>query len=109
MILLHCIVGQVNKLVIKVLHVELLRSSTDVAILIPVPFLIAVRTADANVRPNVELSLLIQEGHYVLLDDMSTRATLFVHCVCSDNSLNLLNTFHHLYSCSSVGVFARLH
>ena len=42
MVLLHCVVCEVYKLVVQVFHIELLGSSSDVAVLEPIALLVSV-------------------------------------------------------------------
>jgi len=105
-VLLYCVVGEVYEFVVEILHVELLGGSADVAILIPVPLLVAVAAVDADVGTNVEFAFLVEEGHDVLLDYVGAWTSLFVHCVCSYYCFDLLDALHYLYSCASVCVLA---
>jgi hypothetical protein len=105
-VFLYCVVGEVYEFVVEVFHVELLGGCSDVAVLVPVALLIAVDAADADVGADVELPLLVEEGHDVLLDDVGARTALFVDGVRPDNGLYLFDAFHHLDSGASVGVLA---
>lgn len=72
MMLLHCVIRQMDELVIQILHVELLRSRTDIPVLEPVPFLIPVYARQTHIATDIELSLLIQEWHDVLLHNVGS-------------------------------------
>lgn len=107
MVLLHGIVGEMNELVVKILHIELLGSCPNVSILIPVPFLISVDAGHADVGADIELAFLVEEGHDVLLDDVGTSPAHFVHLVTLDNLSDLLDGLYDFNAGASVGVLSR--
>ena len=109
MMLLYSIVSQVHELVVEIFHVELLAGSADVAILVPVAFDMSVEACHHHVSANVKLPFLVQEGHNVLLDDVSTSTTLPVDLLPPNYPLNLFNIFHHSNACPLIGIFARFH
>lgn len=49
MVFLDGIVGEMDKLVIEIFHIEFFGGGTDIAILIPVAFLISIDACHANV------------------------------------------------------------
>jgi hypothetical protein len=89
-VFLNGVVGEVDEFIVEVFHVELLGSRTDVAVLIPVTFLIAVAAVDTYIGTNVEFTLLVQEGHYVLLNYVGAGSALFVYSVCTNYGFDLL-------------------
>ena len=59
-----------NKVVFAVLYVVLDRRSSNVALFVPISLYLLVDAGNHHVVPNIELSLVIQEGLlYVLLQD----------------------------------------
>ena len=96
-----------NVLVGKILHVELFAGCSDVAVLIPVSLLVPIHTRQQDVCADIEFSLLVEEGHYVLLQDVSPWSAQFVDFVLPNNLLNLFEAFDDLNPCSSVSVLAR--
>ena len=96
-----------NIFVGKVLHVKLFAGCSDIAVLVPVSLLVPIHTRQQDVCPDVKFSLLVKEGHYVLLQDVSPWPTQLVDFVLSDNLLDFFETFDDLNPCSSVGVLAR--
>jgi hypothetical protein len=106
-VLLDGIVGEVDELVVKVLHVELLRGSADVTVLVPVALLVAIDARDENIGTNVEFPLLVEEGHNVLLNYVSTGPAHLVDLVLLDDLPDLLNILDHFDACTSVGVLPR--
>lgn len=107
MVLLHSIVSEMYKLVIEILHIELLGSCANVTILIPVSFLIAVDACHAYVGPDVEFAFLVKEGHYVLLDDVGARPAHFVNLITLDYLSNFLDGLDDFNTSASIGVFSR--
>lgn len=107
MVLLDCIVGEMDESIVEVLHVEFFGGCADVAVLVPIAFLIPVDAGDANIRSDIKFSFLVEEGHDVLLNDMSARATHFVNPISADDLFDLLQTFHDLNTCASVRVLSR--
>lgn len=96
-----------NESIVKVLHVEFFGSCADVTVLVPIPFLVAVDTSDADIGSDVEFSFLIKEGHDVLLNDMSARATHFVDPIPTNNFFDLFQALHDFNTCASVCVLSR--
>lgn len=107
MILLNGIVGEMDELVVKIFHVELFGSCANVSVLVPVAFLIAVDACHADVGTNVELAFLVEEGHYVLLDDVGASSAHFVHLVALDDLFDFLDGFDYLNASASIGVLSR--
>lgn len=107
MVLLHGIVSKMNELVIKILHIELLGCSTNVSVLIPVPFLISVDACHADVGADIKLAFLVEEGHDVLLDDVGTSSAHFVHLVTLDYLSDLLDGLDDFNTGASIGVLSR--
>lgn len=81
MVLLNCIVSEMYELVVEIFHIEFFRGSSNVSVLKPIPFLIAIDASNADVRSNIEFSLLVEERHNVLLDDMSAWPSHFVDLI----------------------------
>ena len=73
MMLLHCVIREMDKLIVEIFHVELLGSSSYVAILEPIAFLMSVDARQANVASNVKFPLLVKERHDVLLHYVGSR------------------------------------
>lgn len=109
MVFLDGIVGQMDEFVIEIFHVEFFGSSADVAILIPVTFLISVDASHADVRSDVEFAFLVEEWHNVLLDDVGTSSPHFVSFVAFDDLNDLIDAFDYLDASSSVCVLAWFH
>jgi hypothetical protein len=59
-----------DELIIKILHVKFLRGGPDVAVLVPIPLLVAIDACDADVGANVKFAFLVEKWHDVLLKDM---------------------------------------
>lgn len=97
------------KFIIQVFHVELFGCSSDVAVLVPISLLVAIDARDANVRPDIKLSLLIEERHDVLLDYVSSWSSHLVDSISFDNDFYFLQCLHYFDACSSVCVFSWLH
>ncbi len=106
MIFLDCIVGQVNVFVVKIFHVELLGSCSNIAILEPISFLVAIETGDDNVGSDVELSLLIQKRHDILLYDMCPWAPHFIRLLLLDDLFYLFQAFYDLNSSPPICVLS---
>ena len=102
MIFLDGIVSQMDELVIEIFHVKFFGGSADIAVLIPVTFLISVDACHADVRSDVEFTLLVEEWHDVLLDDVGTSPAQFVSFIALDDFNDLINAFNYLDSSSSV-------
>jgi len=79
-----------DKLIVQVFHVELFRCGSNVSILVPISLLISIDACHADVSPNVKLSLLVEERHDVLLDDVSSWSSHLVHLISFNNCLYLL-------------------
>jgi hypothetical protein len=90
-----------------VIQIELFRRSTDVTIVVPVPFKTAINSGDENVASDVELSPVDQE-------------TVFQIFLDNHASLAVLNTLHQLFlqlgtvgvhsdTKTAIRVFARLY
>lgn len=107
MVLLHSIVSEMNELIVKILHIELLGSCADVTVLIPVPFLISVDACHADVGADIELAFLVEEGHDVLLDDVGASPAHFIHLVTLDDLSDLLDGLDDFNASASVGVLSR--
>lgn len=106
-IFLDCIICQMNKLVVQIFHVELFRGRSDIPILVPIPFLIAVNAGEAYVTPYIELAFLIEKRHDILLNDVGARPTHFVCGVLSNDLLNLLQTLNNLYAGPPIRILPR--
>lgn len=77
--------------------------------MVPVHFLVAINAGQADIGADVELPLLVEEGHDVLLDDMSSRTALFIRLLSPNNFLNFLDVLQHLDSSSPIRILSRLH
>ena len=108
-VLLHGVVGEVDELVVEVLHVELFAGGADVAVLVPVALEMSVETGDYHVGADVELPFLVQERVYVLLDYVRAGASLAVHSLPPHYLSDLFDALHHLDPHALVGVLAGLH
>lgn len=109
MVLLYGIIGEMDELVVEILHVELFSSGANVAILIPISFLIAVDAGHADVRADIEFAFLVKEGHDVLLDDVGASSAHLVHLVTLDDFPDFLDGLNDFNASASVGVLARFH
>ena len=107
-VFLDGIVGQMDKLVVEIFHIEFFGGRADVAVLIPVTFLIPVDASHANVRPDVELALLVEKRHDVLLNDVRASSAHFVSLVTLDDLNDLIDALNDLDAGSSVCVLAWL-
>lgn len=74
--------------------------------MIPVPFLISVDACYTDVRSDVELALLVEKGHDVLLDDVGTSSPHFIRFILFDDLNDLVDAFNNLNTCPSVCVLA---
>lgn len=108
MVLLHGIVSEMDELIVEILHVKLLGGCSNVAILIPISFLIAVDACHADVGTNVELAFLVKERHYVLLNDVGTSSAHFVNLVTLDYLSDFLDSLNDFNASASIGVLSRL-
>ncbi len=106
MMLLDSVIGEMYKLIVEILHIELLRSGSYVAVLEPIPLLVSVDAGQADVASDIELSLLVEEGHDVLLHYVCSGTTKGVHFFSLDDLLYLLETLDHFYSITTVCVFS---
>jgi hypothetical protein len=109
MILLYSIISKVYEFIIEVLHIELFGSSADVPILEPIALLVPIHTCYADIHSNIELSLLVQKRHYVLLNYMRTRPTLLVRLLPFHYLSYLFYRLHHFNTRTPVSVLSRLH
>jgi hypothetical protein len=73
-----------DEFIIQIFHVELFGSSPDITILIPISLLVSINTSYADIGSDVELSLLVEKGHYVLLDDVGARPPHFIYLILLD-------------------------
>lgn len=76
--------------VVEILHIEFFGSCADVSILVPIAFLVAVDAGDTDIGSNIEFTFLVEEGHYVLLNYMSPRATHLVDAISSNDVFDFL-------------------
>ena len=103
---LDCIVGEVDHLVIEVIEVVLLWRSTNVTIVIPVPFEIAVHRCYQNVAPDVEFTLVNQKALlHVLLHNHTPFLTAQTP---TQLTLQFLDVWVHCDSEAPVRILARL-
>jgi len=109
MIFLNSIISKMNKFIIQIFHVKLFRSSSYIAILKPIAFLIAIYACNTNIGSNIEFSFLVEKGHYILLNYMGSNSSHFIDFIFFNNITNLFNTFDHLNSCASVCILSRLY
>lgn len=103
------VVGEVDHLVRQILEVEFLACRADVPFLKPVALSDAVGRCQADVCSDVELSLVIEERHNVLLKNVSTRPAHRVCLFFVDEVSNLLQRLSDGNAGASVGILTGFH
>ena len=74
---LNCIVSQVNHLITDIIEIEVFRSSSDVALAVPIGSHEAVDSSDDHVMADVKFPAFIEQGVFnVFLDDIGLRGTV---------------------------------
>ena len=109
MVLLNGIIGEMHKFIAEILHIKLFGSRSNIPILKPIALLIPVDTTYTNVGAYIEFTLLVEEGHDVLLNDVSANSSHFINFIFLDNISNLFDSLNHLNVCSTISIFTRLH
>ena len=109
MVFLNSIIGEVHKLIFEILYVEIFGGCSNIPFLKPVALLIPVDTTYTNVGAYIEFTLLVEEGHDVLLNDVSANSSHFINFIFLDNISNLFDSLNHLNVCSTISIFTRLH
>jgi len=73
--------------------------------LVPIAFLVAVDACDENVGANVEFAFLVEEGHDVLLDYVSSRSAHLIDLVSFDDLLYFFDVLDNFNTCTSICIF----
>ena len=106
-ILLHCVVGQMNVLILQVFRVEHFGGCPAVAFFVPVGPQLAIDHCHQHVAANVELPLIVEKGHQVLLDDEPRQRLL--HLLLQDEGPDIFHRILHIDPSAPVRVLGRLH
>ena len=104
---LNCVVRQVDKAILDIFDVVLTTGRPEVAIGVKVPLQVVVDRCGQSVKPDVELTILVQERALAVFLDY-VGALLSVHDVVTYDGLYLREVLAYCYAAATVRIFAWL-